>query len=109
MKHLIKLLFAIALCLFVSGSIAAQEKKKSGTQKTLDGAKKATIIVVGQTAKLAGKATKFAAKEVVKPIIIKSAPKLGKFALKQSGKSIKAGIPIARKLFVQYVKYKFLP
>jgi hypothetical protein len=64
-------------------------------------------VIVGTSAKYTYKAAKFTAVKVAKPIIVKAAPKAGKFVLKQTGKAVKASIPISKKLFIRYIKYKF--
>ncbi|MCB1023467.1 MAG: hypothetical protein KDB79_03700 [Acidobacteria bacterium] len=77
--------------------------------KSLKAAKTVAVIVVGETAKFSYKATKFTAKNVAKPLIVKSAPAVGKFMLKQSGNAVKTTLPLIRKIAVKYIKYKLLP
>lgn len=74
-----------------------------GAAKTLEFGGKAAFVVTKETAKLAWKTTKFTAGEVAAPvakaIIIKAAPKVTVFALKQS-------VLISGKLLIGYLKYK---
>ncbi len=99
------LLCAFMFLLFIS--INAQNKNLA--QKSLSVSKKATVVIVGQSAKFGYKATKFTAKRVAKPIIVKSAPRAAKFVFKQTGNVIKTSYPVVKKLFVKYVKYKIIP
>ena len=101
-----QIIFLSAFFCFLSISVNAQ---KSIPIKTLKVTKKATFIVVGNSAKGAYKATKFTSTKIAKPIIVKSAPKIGKFLLKSSGYTVKKTFPVVKKLFVKYVKYKFIP
>jgi len=94
------------LCLF---SLITNAQKANIGMRTLQASKNTTVVVARQTAKLTFKVTKFAAKKVAKPIIVKSAPKAGKFMLRQTGKVIKRSYPIGKSLFIKYVKYKFMP
>ncbi len=100
------ILFSVFLCIF---SLSTNAQKKNIAAHALSASKKTTVIVVGQTAKLTYKVTKFTVKRVAKPIIVKSAPKTGKFVLKQTGNVIKRSYPFGKMLFIKYVKYKFLP
>ncbi len=104
------LLNAIVLCAFFlvfSSNTKAQQNNIA--TKTVKATAKTGVVIVGKSAQFTYKAAKFTTKKVAKPIIVKSAPKVGKFMLNQSGKLIKSSFPVAKKLFIKYVKYKFSP
>ncbi len=103
----LQLIFCGIFVLILAMGTNAQQKNLA--QKSLSVSKKATVIIVGNSAKYSYKATKFTASKVAKPIIVKSAPKVGMFLLKKSGYTAKKAFPVGRKLFVKYIKYKFLP
>jgi len=107
-RNLFKILIFAAFFLLLGNAANAQTVKRNAAQKTLTVAKKTGVIVVGSAAKFGYKATKFTATKVAKPIVVKSAPAVGKFMLKQSGYTVKKSFPVAKKLFIKYVKYKFL-
>jgi hypothetical protein len=100
------------LGLMFCASALAQDK--STTEKVASLAGKTAIIVVGQTAKIAYKTTKFAAKEIVLPtakvalkeIVLKAAPKVSLFMLKETGKLAEKSVPIGLKLIEKYLKYR---
>jgi uridylate kinase len=79
-----------------------------GAKKTAQVFGKGAVVVVGETAKVAWKATKFAAVEVAEPtakiIVVKATPKVTKFLISQSGTIIKHGTPIAKRLLLTYLK-----
>lgn len=79
-----------------------------GAGKTLEAGGKVTYIVVKETAKIAWKTTKFTAGEIAAPIakaiIVKAAPKVTLFMLKQSGNVIEKATPIALKAAITYLK-----
>ena len=106
-KIFLKVLLTFAF-LFVC-SVQTNAQKSNLAEKTLKVTGTATVIIVGSTAKATYKTAKFTTKNVAKPIIVKSAPKVGKFMLDQSGNALKATYPIGKKLFIKYIKYKFLP
>lgn len=103
-----KFLIISVFFLLLSVTANAQTEKKNAAVKTLSIAKKTGVVVVGSAAKFGYKATKFTTTKVAKPIIVKSAPAVGKFMLKKTGYTAKKSLPIAKKLFIKYVKYKFL-
>lgn len=103
-----KILIFSAFFLILGTAANAQTVEKNIAEKTLSVAKKTGVIVVGSAAKFSYKATKFTATKVAKPIIVKSAPAIGKFMLRQTGYTVKKSVPVAKKLFIKYVKYKFL-
>ena len=103
-KYLLKLLFlGIFTLLFVSTANA--QNQKSTTEKVLNTAGKATVIIVGETAKANYEVGKFAvkmvvkpvAKSILKPLVVKVTPKVVGFLVKKS-------VPVAKKLFVTYLK-----
>lgn len=108
-KYLPKLAFLCLALLAFASSAYAQDSKQSAAKRTLNTGKRVVVVVVGQTAKFTYKATKFSADKIAKPIIVKSAPKVAGFALKQTGKTIKTSFPVVKKLFIRYIKYKFIP
>ena len=108
-KLLSKTLFLTAIFIAFQLSANGQESKRNLALKTLVVGKKASVFVVKKSAKVGYKVTKFTAVKIAKPIIVKSAPKVAKFTLKQSGNILKRSFPIGKKLFVKYIKYKFLP
>ncbi|MFV0389353.1 MAG: hypothetical protein ACK5NT_11430 [Pyrinomonadaceae bacterium] len=94
-------------------AVNAQTEKEEGTNiaaYALKGTGKVAVIVVGTGAKVAWGTTKLAAKDVAKPIVVKSAPMVGKFMLKSTGKVISTsftkGIPIVKNAAIQYLRYK---
>ena len=104
-------IFGVFLLIFC---LSANAQSNSMAEKALALTGKATVIVVGQTAKITYKTAKFTAKEVVLPIakvtlktiFLKAAPKVSMFLLKETGKVAEKSIPIGIKLFVKYVKYR---
>ena len=107
-RNLFKILIFAAFFLLLGNAASAQSVEKNTAQKTLSVANKTGVIVVGSAAKFGYKAIKFTATKVAKPIVVKSAPAVGKFMLRQTGYTVKKSFPVAKKLFVKYVKYKFL-
>ncbi len=106
---LVTILRSVAVIVFVPafGIVAsAQESKPSPTERVLIKTGNATAAVAGQSAKLTYKAAKFTAGKIAKPIIVNSAPAVGKFILKQTGRTIKVSVPVGKKLFIKYIKYK---
>ncbi len=95
-KIFLKLLF-FCVILLLFGITANAQEKKSTTEKVLNTAGKATVIIVGETAKAGFEVAKFGVKTVAKPLVVKVLPKTTKFLLKKS-------IPVAKKLFVTYLK-----
>ena len=79
-----------------------------GAKKTAQVVGKGAVIVVGETAKVTWKVTKYAANEIVEPaaqvIVVKATPKVTKFVLSQTGNAIKYGTPIAKRLLMTYLK-----
>lgn len=63
----------------------------------MKGTGKAAVIVVGSAGKVVWATTKFAAKRVAKPILVKAAPAVGKFIIKKSAKHL---LPLAVKLSI---------
>jgi len=130
----IRFLNAILVCAFVTtlgvlvngqsgpnpGNFSVTKKpptsasSNTGGNPALSLAGKVTIVVIKSATKTAWATTKFAAKDVAKPILVgvakplllKATPKITVFALKLTGKSLKKGIPIATKLGMTYLKAK---
>jgi hypothetical protein len=79
-----------------------------GAKKTAQVVGKGAVTVVGETAKVAWKATKFAAIEVIEPtakvIVVKATPKVTSFLVKNSVVIIKTATPFAKKLLLTYLK-----
>ena len=102
--------FAVLVILAISFDASAQDRNDGGTaRKIANGTAKTGVIVVGTAAKYTWKAAKFTAGKVAKPIIVKSAPKVGKFALKQSGRAAKKSLPVVKKFAITYLKLRFSP
>ena len=102
MSKILFYIFLVAVfCCLAAVTANAQISKTSFTRKTLAVTQKTGVIVVKSAAKGSYKATKFAAGKVAKPIVVKAIPAAGKFVVKKS-------LPLGRKLFVKYIKYKFL-
>ena len=108
-KILFKIALACALFLALSLTASGQTQKNDGAKSVLNKSARTSVVIVGTTAKYTWKATKFTADKVAKPIIVKSAPKIGKFALRQSGKAAKRSMPILKKLAITYLKLRFSP
>ena len=87
---------------------STEVKKPSAAAQVLNLSGQIAVIVVGQGAKAAWKVTKFTASDVAKPIVkgifLKATPALTRFGLKMTGKVIKKGLPVAKKLAVTYLK-----
>lgn len=120
-RLLIAGVFLLALCASANAQKAAKQlqnppkelqsaetKKPSPAAQVLNLSGQIAVLVVGQGAKAAWKVTKFTAADVAKPIakgiFLKAAPALTRFGLKLTGKVIKKGLPVARKLAVTYLK-----
>ena len=97
MKKIFLTLLFTSVFMFVFSLSANAQCQKSTTEKIANTAGKATVIVVGETAKASYEVAKFGVKTIVKPIIVKVLPKTTKFFLKKS-------VPVAKKLFVTYLK-----
>ncbi len=109
---LIRSLVACACLLTLSFGVKAQAKKnavarqESSTASTIfNEAGKAGVIVVASATKIAWGTTKFVAKDLavpvgkglLKPMIVKAAPAMAKFAIKKSAKYL---LPLAVKLSI---------
>jgi uncharacterized protein YggE len=79
-----------------------------GAKKTAQVVGKGAVTVVGETAKVAWKVTKFAAVEVIEPtanvIVVKATPKITSYLVKNSVVIIKTATPFAKKLLLTYLK-----
>lgn len=79
-----------------------------GVPKTLKVSGKVAFFLVKETAKIAWETTKFTAKEmaapVAKAILVKAAPQVSLFLLKQSGNILQKAAPIALKAAITYLK-----
>lgn len=132
MKSLIRsTVYVCALSLFLAIFASAQsgpnvdtensDKEKVAKTASLNGnnpilnlAGKVSVVVIKSAAKTAWATTKFAAKDVAKPILVgvakplllKAAPQVTVFVLKLTGNSLKKGIPIATKLGMTYLRAK---
>lgn len=110
-----------AFLLFCDLSGYAQEPEKPKRNVVIVGAKKTAVIVgkgaavvLKETGKAAWKTTKFAAanlaepaaNNILKPLVLKAAPKATGFMLKQTGNALQKGLPAAGRLLVTYLKYK---
>lgn len=93
---------------------SASALSKTNGNPVLNLAEKVTVVIIRSAAKTAWETTKFAAKDVAKPIIVgiakplllKATPQITMFALKLTGNSLKKGIPIATKLGMTYLRAK---
>ena len=104
---------AFLLCAFLllfggnaSGQKATEVKKNGAITQVANFAGQVTVIVVKSAGKAAWETTKFSAKNIAKPLLLKALPKVSMFALKLTGKAIKKGIPVASKLGFTYLKAK---
>ena len=97
MKKIFLKLFFLGVFLLLFALTANAQNQKSTTEKVLNTAGKATVIIVGETAKAGYEVTKFGVKTVAKPLVVKVLPKVTTFLLKKS-------VPVAKKLFVTYLK-----
>ncbi|MBL8182605.1 MAG: hypothetical protein JNL64_13455 [Blastocatellia bacterium] len=117
----------IVFAAFASGQSGPQAGEKVGGKEKVTGsavsnggnpamniAGKVTVVIIKSAAKTAWATTKFAAKDVAKPILVgvakplllKVTPQITMFALKLTGNSLKKGIPIATKLGMTYLRAK---
>ncbi len=86
----------------------------NGGNPVLEIAGKVSVVIIKSAAKTAWATTKFAAKDIakpilvgiVKPLLLKATPQITMFALKLTGNSLKKGIPIATKLGMTYLRAK---
>ena len=107
LKTLLLGIFVLTLC-----TAANAQTKKSTGEKVLVATGKVAVIIVGRTAKITYQTAKFTGKEfikpmatnIAKPLIVKVAPKVTIFLLKQTGTVLKKAIPIGQKLLVTYLK-----
>jgi hypothetical protein len=114
--------FLLALCTLANAQKAAkplksrkqiettETRKPSPVAQIINLSGQIAVIVVGQTAKAAWKTTKFTASEMAKPVLkgifLKATPALTKFGLKLTGKAIRKGMPVAKKLAITYLRTK---
>jgi hypothetical protein len=79
-----------------------------GAKKTAQVVGKGAVTVVGETAKVVWKVTKYAAVEVIEPtanvIVVKATPKVTAYLVKNSVVIIKTATPFAKKLLLTYLK-----
>ncbi|HQX57302.1 MAG TPA: hypothetical protein PLP07_15360 [Pyrinomonadaceae bacterium] len=114
LKTALILLCFLSLTAAVNGQKATSKKSDSVISSIANGAGKVTVVVVGSAAKAAWATTKFAAKDIAKPLVVsvgkplllKAAPNVTMFALKLTGKSVKKAVPLAAKLGMAYLKAK---
>ncbi len=132
MRSLIKSTVSVcALSLFLAIFVSAQSGPNADTKNSrkekvantasvncnnpvLNLAGKVSVVVIKSAAKTAWATTKFAAKDVAKPILVgiakplllKATPQITMFALKLTGQSLQKGIPIATKLGMTYLRAK---
>lgn len=96
LKPLLLSVFMLMLCAAVNA-----QTKKSTTEKVLN----TSVIIVGQTAKIAYQTAKFTGKEFIKPATTKLAkPLILKVVPKATVFLVKKAIPVSQKLFVTYLK-----
>ncbi len=110
-KFVVVFAFLFAINLDVSAQADPPEKSDSNAAvKVLKGTGKVAEVAVVSTGKAAYATTKFAAKNVAKPVLVKAVPAVGKFVLKKSGnillKTAVKSLPIAKKIAITYVKLK---
>lgn len=92
----------------------AKAASLNGNNPVLNLAGKVSVVIIKSAAKTAWATTKFAAKDVAKPILVgiakplllKATPQITMFALKLTGNSLKKGIPIVTKLGMTYLRAK---
>lgn len=107
-KRILFQLLLVCLFLFIF-NVQINAQKGETAKKVAKVTAKTGIVIVGKSAKYTYQATKFTAKNIAKPIIIRSAPKVGEFMLSQTGNVVKSSYPVGKKLFIKYIKYKFIP
>jgi hypothetical protein len=106
------LLFSFQIIANAQNDQPAEKKDRNiiviGATETLKVGGKISYIVVKESAKIAWKTTKFTAGEVAAPvakaIVVKVAPKVTIFMLKQSGNVIERATPLALKAAITYLK-----
>ena len=108
-KIFYRILFLALFLLAGYISANAQTEKKDTVQRSFGATKKVAVIVIGKPAKYGYKATKFTANKIAKPIIVKSAPRVGQFVWKNSKSFTKRIFPVIKTLVIKYVKYKLIP
>lgn len=87
-----------ACALAFTFAASAQDAKKSGDSAgvtVLKGTGKTAVIVVGSAGKIVWGTTKFTAKHMAKPLLLKAAPRVSKLVLKKSAKHL---LPMAIKV-----------
>ncbi len=98
---LCSLLLAFSLAANAQKVTVKSQKKSSNVGVTiLKGTGKAAVIVVGTSAKIAWGTTKFIAKDIARPLLVRVAPRMAKLMLKSSGVVAKRALPLAVKLSV---------
>jgi len=99
MKNIVIRSIAVCACVLAfTFAASAQDAKKSGDSPgvtVLKGTGKAAVIVVGSAGKIVWGTTKFTAKHMAKPILLKAAPRVATFVLKKSAKHL---LPMAIKI-----------
>ena len=109
-KYIVPAFLLFAVLLLFGGTASGQKSpdaKNSGAiTQVANFAGQVTVIVVKSAGQAAWATTKFSAKNIAKPILLKALPKASMFALKLTGKAIKKGIPVASKLGFIYLKAK---
>jgi hypothetical protein len=106
MKNLGTIVLVLCAFLFVSCTTAVAQRtvvKKTANDGNvagtmLRGSGKVAVIVVESAAKATWATTKFGAKHVVAPLVLKAAPKLAFQTLKTTGMAAKYLLPFAAKL-----------
>lgn len=95
----------VGIFLILFGITANAQNQKSTTEKILTAAGKATVTIVGETAKATYGVSKFTAKTAIKPVaksILK--PLVVKVMPKTVGFLVEKSIPVGKKLFLTYLK-----
>jgi hypothetical protein len=108
-KFILRTALLSAIVFVASICVSAQTDESSRVRKVVGGTAKVGVVVVGSAAKYSWKATKFTAKHVAKPIVVKAVPAVGKFALKQTGRVVKRSVPVVKKFAITYLKFRLSP
>ena len=109
---LVKITITCAFALVFSAAAFGQSNgasaRSSGSigSAMLHGTGKVAVVIIKSAGKAAWETTKFTAKDIAKPLLLKAAPKVAMFALKLTGTTMKNGIPVVSKLGFAYLKAK---
>lgn len=109
-KYILPALLLCAVLLLFGGTVSGQKKiesqKNGAITQVANFAGQVTVVIVKSATKVAWETTKFTAKDIAKPLLLKATQKVAMFAFKLTGTALKKGIPVVSKLGFAYLKAK---